>query len=218
MPLPKAVRRRAPDALRDNARLRALALGAGLIPPRTMHSPEEAELLAELARDRDTVVEIGVYEGSSALVLCRAMHSDADLHLVDPFVDESGWALPAGWRASAAATRRVVGRAVRGGGPTVHWHVARSQDVGRRWSEPVDVVFVDGDHSPAAVREDWEVWHPHVRIGGVLAFHDAREPGGGPTQVVRELFPLPGWTISHEVGSIVAITRLLQECPTEGAT
>ena len=205
MPIPKAIRRRTPDALRHNRRLRALALGAGLIPPRTMHSPNEAELLAELASGQRTVVEIGVYEGSSAVVLCRALSPEADLHLIDPFVDESGWALPAGWGASASATRRVVARA---GGPRVHWHLERSQEVGRRWSEPVDVVFVDGDHSPEGVREDWAVWHPHVRPGGFVAFHDAREPGSGPTQVVEELFPMPGWEISHEVDDIVAVRRV----------
>jgi predicted O-methyltransferase YrrM len=211
MPLPKAIRRRTPDALRHNPRLRALALGAGLIPPRTMHAPEEAALLAELASGQRTVVEIGVYEGSSALVLCRALGPDADLHLIDPFVDESGWALPAGWGATASATRRVVARAAHASGPRVHWHVDRSQDVGRQWSGTVDVVFVDGDHSPEGAREDWDVWHPHVRPGGVVAFHDAREPGLGPTQVVDELFrgsnPRPGWGITHEVGSVVAVTR-----------
>ncbi|HXD58387.1 MAG TPA: class I SAM-dependent methyltransferase [Thermoleophilaceae bacterium] len=205
MPLPKAVRRRTPDALRHNRRLRALALGAGLIPPRTMHSPEEASLLAELASGQRTVVEIGVYEGSSALVLCRSMPSGADLHLIDPFVDETGWALPAGWGASAKATRRVVGRA---GGPRLHWYVARSQDVGRDWpGPPVDVVFIDGDHSPEGVREDWDVWHPHVRPGGHVAFHDAREPGLGPTQVVAELFPREGWELTHEVDNVVVVTR-----------
>jgi len=206
MPLPKAVRRRTPDALRHNRRLRALALGAGLIPPRTMHSPEEAALLAELASGQQTVIEIGVYEGSSALVLCRAMPAAADLHLIDPFVDETGWALPAGWGASARATQRVVARA---GGPRVHWHVERSQDVGRDWSSgPVDVVFIDGDHSPEGVREDWDVWHPHVRPGGYVAFHDAREPGLGPTQVVGELFPRDGWEVYREVDNIVAVRRL----------
>jgi MMP 1-O-methyltransferase len=211
MPLAKGLRRRAPNALRDNPRLRALALGAGLIPPRTMHSPEEAALLAELARGQRTVVEIGVYEGASAIVLCESLGGDADLHLIDPFVDESGWALPAGWGASASATRRVVERAAREGGPRLHWHVERSQDAGRVWTEPVDVVFVDGDHSPRGVREDWEAWHLHVRAGGVMAFHDASEPGSGPTMLVDQLFRRPdaraGWEITHEVGSVVAVTR-----------
>ena len=211
MPLPKGLRSRTPNALRDNPRLRALALGAGLIPPRTMHAPEEAALLAQLADGQRTVVEIGVFEGSSSIVLCNTLGEDADLHLIDPFVDESGWALPAGWGASASATRRVVERAARESGPRLHWHVERSQDVGQLWTEPVDVVFVDGDHSPEGVLEDWNAWHPHVRPGGVMAFHDASEPDSGPTLVIEDLFrgtsPLTDWAITHEVGSVVAVTR-----------
>ena len=87
----------------------------------------------------------------------------------------------------------------------------RSQDVGGRWTEPADVVFVDGDHSPEGVLEDWNAWHPHVRPGGVMAFHDASEPDSGPTAVVDELFRGPravaGWEITHEVESLVAVTR-----------
>src|SRR5438045_9756630 len=113
MPLPKAVRRLTPDVLRDNPRLRSLALGAGLIPPRTMHAPAEAAVLEELARDARVVVEIGVYEGSSALVLVRATPSSSELHLVDPFVDGSGWALPGGSAGGGSAAKAERARAAR---------------------------------------------------------------------------------------------------------
>jgi predicted O-methyltransferase YrrM len=213
MPLPKAVRRLTPDSLRDSPRVRSLALGAGLIPPRTMHAPAEAEALAALAADARVVVEIGVYEGSSALVLVRAMGAGSELHLIDPFVDESGWALPAGWGATERATKRVVARAARAHrGPEIHWHVKRSQDVGRAFTgAPVDLVFIDGDHSPAAVREDWDVWHPHVRPGGHVAFHDANGRSPGPSAVVDELFggaePVPGWGVERAVESLVLVRR-----------
>jgi predicted O-methyltransferase YrrM len=213
MPLPKGVRRLTPTVLRDNPRVRSVALGAGLIPPRTMHAPAEARALAELAHDARVVVEIGVYEGSSALMLIGAMQVGAELHLIDPFVDESGWALPAGWGATAAATRRVVARATRrGDGPRVRWHLERSQDVGRGWGHrPVDLVFVDGDHSPEAVREDWDVWHSHVLPGGHMAFHDAGGRSPGPSAVVDELFygpsPVDGWTVVREVESLVIARR-----------
>ncbi|HVW17425.1 MAG TPA: hypothetical protein VHB30_04185, partial [Solirubrobacteraceae bacterium] len=75
MTLPKRLRSLVPDGVRDDPRLRALAVGSGLIPPRTMHSAGEAALLARLAREATLVVEIGVYEGSSALVLVEAMTS-----------------------------------------------------------------------------------------------------------------------------------------------
>ncbi len=111
--------------------------------------------------------------------------------------------------------RRYGGGARR---PTDQWHVARSQDVGRAWPGPeVDFVFIDGDHSPEGCREDWDVWHPHVRPGGAIAFHDARHGAAdgfgsiGVTAVVDELFrgenPVAGWTLDAEVDGLVAVRR-----------
>ena len=184
-----------------------------------MHTQPEATLLRELAQAAHCVVEIGVYEGSSALVFCRALAPQAELHLIDPFSDEAGWALRPGSRATAGATRLAVRRHCRHGGPKIRWHIARSQEVGQVWAgDPVDLVFIDGDHSPEACRQDWEVWHPHVRPGGVVAFHDARLdlPGGtggpGPTSVVNDVFrsgdPPAGWVIAHEVDTMVVVRRV----------
>ena len=164
------------------------------------------------------MVEIGVYEGSSALVLCDALDPAAELHLVDPFPRQSGAALVSGWRGSATATQLAVRRRSRRGRPTIRWHIERSQVVGRNWTGPaLDLVFIDGDHFGPACREDWDVWHPHVRPGGFVAFHDARlgAPGGGggpgPTSVVDELFRGPespaGWSIADEVDTTVVVQR-----------
>jgi Methyltransferase domain len=223
VPLPKAIRRLTPDRIRHDVRLRALGIGSGLIPPRLMHTRPEADLLAELASSRRKAVEIGVYEGSSALVLARSLPVDGVLHLIDPFVDDRG--LAAGWRDTAWATRRVLDRAVRErGGPTLRWHVERSEDAGRRWAEPVDLVFVDGDHSLETCRLDWELFSRWVAPGGVVVFHDARQdkPGGeglpgeggvpGPTAIVDGLFRGPdaiaGWRIRTELHTTVAVERL----------
>lgn len=164
------------------------------------------------------MVEIGVYEGSSALVFCEALDAAAELHLIDPFPHHSGAALVSGWRGSATATQLAVRRRSPRDGPTIRWHIERSQAVGRDWSGPtLDLVFVDGDHFGPSCREDWDVWHPHVRPGGFVAFHDAREGqpdgggGPGPTSVVDELFrgaaPPPDWVIAEEVDTIVVVRR-----------
>ena len=205
MPLPKALRSRTPNALRDNPRLRALALGAGLIPPRTMHAPEEAALLAQLAEGQRTVVEIGVFEGSSAIVLCRDARRGRR-----PASDR-----PVRGRERLGAAGRLgrqrIGHPPRGGASRARGGaeaaLARGAQPGRGRAldrSPWTWSFVDGDHSPEGVLEDWNAWHPHVRPGGVMAFHDASEPDSGPTVVVDELFrgpsPLADWEITHEVG------------------
>ena len=71
MHVPKAIRSRAPSRVQDLPTFRAVALAVGLIPPRPMHSAAEAALLTRLATGARAVVEIGVYEGSSAWVLLR---------------------------------------------------------------------------------------------------------------------------------------------------
>jgi MMP 1-O-methyltransferase len=220
--LPKSVRRLTPDRIRHSVRLRAVAVGTGLIPPRTMHSAAESAMLGQLAEGRRAAVEIGVYEGSSAVVLCQALPESATLHLIDPFIDDRG--LREGQRGTAWASRQAVARARRARGPKVVWHIARSQDVGLRWSERVDLVFIDGDHAEETCRRDWELWSPHVTPGGVVAFHDARlgkhgtdhlpHRGGlpGPTTVVDELFRglerVDGWRIVAERDTAVAVERL----------
>jgi predicted O-methyltransferase YrrM len=216
MELPQALRRLTPDSVRHSRRLRAAALRAGLIPPRTMHTDAESALLAELAADRRRVVEVGVYEGSSALVLVGALPRDAELHLIEPF-GTGPW--PGVMNpADEGAARAIVERAARGrGGPRVSWHVALSEQAAEGWTAPIDLVFVDGDHSEEACRLDWELWHPFVEPGGAIAFHDARagKPGGwgdpGPTAVVDELFRAggagPDWEIAAERDTVVAVRR-----------
>jgi predicted O-methyltransferase YrrM len=211
MTIPQAARSLAPGAVRNSPRMRALAVGAGLIPPRAMHTPAEAEELAVLARGARCVVEVGVYEGGSARVLANALDARAELHLVDPYPRESGAALTEGWRGSPLAAKLVIWRTVRGTGPRVCWHLRRGDEVGRDWRGPaVDLVFIDGDHSPEACRADWEAWHGHVRDGGAVAFHDARgERASGPRVVVDELFRGGGsdWRIVGEVDSLVVVSR-----------
>ena len=216
--LPASLRRLAPIQLRDDVRLRAAAVGLGLIPPRTMHSSEDARVLIEAARGAKRVVEIGVYEGSSALVLIGVLGQHSELHLIDPFGRHPD-ALPSGWGATEWATRRLIERHARRGhgkAPRVRWHTALSHEVAADWSEEVDMVFIDGDHSEHGCDLDWQCWSPFVAGGGRVVFHDARAscPGGrglpGPTAVVEQRFRgngTAGWRIVAEADATVVLQR-----------
>jgi predicted O-methyltransferase YrrM len=217
--IPQSLRSLVPDRLRDNVRLRSLAVGLGLIPPRTMHSAEDAHVLLDAARGARRAVEIGVYEGASAVTLANALGSGSELHLIDPFGRRPD-ALPGGWGATEWATRRVLARASRrrgAGAPRVVWHIALSHEVAESWSGSVDVVFIDGDHSEAGCELDWRSWRLLVSVGGFIVFHDARSDraGGrglpGPTAVIERHLRAegrePGWEIAAEADRTVAVRR-----------
>ena len=42
--------------------------------------------------------------------------------------------------------------------------------------DSVDFLFIDGDHTYEGVKKDFDMYHPMVREGGIVAFHDIR-PG-----------------------------------------
>lgn len=217
--LPKSLRSRTPARVRDDPRVRGLAVGLGLIPPRAMHSAEDLEVLLAAARQARRVVELGVYEGASAVALVGALDAGAELHLVDPFGHHPD-ALPSGWGATEWATRRSLARAARRRGaaaPALRWHVSMSHQLAPRWRTDVDLVFIDGDHSEAGCERDWLDWHAAVVTGGQVVFHDARagQPQGrglpGPTAVVNRHFRehvTPGWEIAAEADRTVAVRRV----------
>lgn len=170
---------------------------------------EEAAFLFSAAREagRGRIVEIGRFKGGSTLVLATAMHPDAtlvsyDLHAV-PQV--AGSDLDAELR-EALNRFGLAGR--------VELVVADSTSV--PLPGECALVFVDGDHTEAGVRRDYEHWREALRPGGQLLFHDAPNPaatyaaGCEPVgRVVDSIRSTDGewFQAVDQVGSIVRFVR-----------
>lgn len=65
----------------------------------------------------------------------------------------------------------------------------------------IDFLFIDGDHQYDGIRRDFDLWSPHVRSGGVVAFHDTwpnrmrAEPGVARlVDELRYVMPSTEWT------------------------
>ena len=182
----------------------------GVRPVLAQHTYVEHEALTELARGRATILEIGVGEGASALALLAGMPSEGTLFLVDPFHLSRTRVL----NATRLAAHRAVKRSRRA---KVAWVEQFSHASVASWARPIDMLFLDGDHSEEAVWRDWNDWHRYVIPGGIVAFHDARIfPGGwthpehGPVKAVNALFRtgrLKSWEILREVDSLVVVQR-----------
>jgi len=129
------------------------------------------------------LVEIGTYQGKSAILLAGAAraggrmlltvdhHRGSEEHqpgweyhdpeLVDPTV---------GLIDTLPLARRSL--ALAGVEDSVMLVVGRSGDVARLWTGAAGFVFIDGGHTDAAAQTDYEGWAPKLVAGGVLAIHD----------------------------------------------
>jgi predicted O-methyltransferase YrrM len=62
-----------------------------------------------------------------------------------------------------------------------------SEVVSRGWTRPIGLLWLDGDHTLEGVRRDFEAWERFLPLGGLVAFHDALDPAGGPAHVIESL-------------------------------
>jgi predicted O-methyltransferase YrrM len=205
----------------DNPEKRALPLfrmlqhpvfaWAGLRATVAQHTLAEHQALMRHSRAANTIVEIGVAEGASAVGLREAMPTDGTLYLIDPFHLSRIPAL----NFLKRAARRAVGSA--GYARTV-WIESFSQDAVRDWNSPIDFLLIDGDHREEAVERDWVEWSRFVKHDGVVAFHDARlfpsgwpTPDYGPVRFIDRAFRQgsnnAAWSIVEEVDSLVFVSR-----------
>jgi predicted O-methyltransferase YrrM len=144
--------------------------------------PREGLLLYILARraaQLGNVVEIGAYKGRSTWYLVQALRDAGSPYKVisiDPHLDE-------GQRRGYFETLDRYGLSDR-----VEPRVAFSHDVAASFGdEPVGMLWIDGDHSYRAVREDFDDWFPRLAVDGWYAMHDTVNAWHGPTKLAREL-------------------------------
>jgi hypothetical protein len=70
-------------------------------------------------------------------------------------------------------------------------------------NESIDLLHIDGLHTYAAVKEDFETWYPKVKPGGVILFHDvyARMMDFGAWKFWQELAEqYPSFEFRHGFG------------------
>ena len=77
---------------------------------------------------------------------------------------------------------------------------------------PVELLFIDGDHSFDGVRRDAEIWLPRVVDGGLVMFHDVATAGyDGPRRIFRRMVCWNGrFARVRRVGSMMIARRTAQ--------
>lgn len=145
-------------------------------------SPEVGEALATLAStvpEDEAIVEIGSFRGKSTCYLAAGakVGFGPRVYAVDPWdtpgnvTGRFGFAEP--------STREMFEQQVRS---MRLWSQVTplkgfSTEVAKQWDGPwVGLLFIDGDHSEASVRADFEAWKPNLRDGATVVFDDYLSP------------------------------------------
>ena len=170
---------------------------------------DEAALLYRLARDVSTgpVAEIGRFKGGSTFIFANALPHGVELWSYDFHValrpDMPG-ALLDSELSEALRRYSVDGK--------VHLVVGDSRTVDPP-PAPLELLFVDGDHSYEGARADFERWRAFVRPGGHLLFHDAVDTGGygnvypGVARLAAEVAADGEWQRLDGAGSIAHFVK-----------
>ena len=172
-------------------------------------------------RDGAVVVEVGAFLGCSSILLAgaRKERGSGRVHCIDPF-DASGddFSVPVYER-----VRDGMGRSLRqqfdhnirraGLDDWVQVYQATGEEVARTWSEPVDLLYIDGDQSYEAVLATYDSWYPFLRAGSVVAVHNSdpnrprHETHDGSLRLVEEVLRPPDYADVRRVDSITFARR-----------
>lgn len=157
--------------------------------------PGRARLLATMARSLDWTrgAELGVLEGATFLYIlghCPALTMIGVDRWENPTErpDAEGYRSYGGWDLEACAVRFLA--AARRFGDRAVVHRLSTQAAARLVpAGSLDFVFIDADHTEAAVRADILTWAPKVRESGWMLGHDRDFPS--VRRAIDDL--LPGW-------------------------
>lgn len=150
-------------------------------------SPQEGLFLFKLASklsDNATLVEIGSWKGKSTIWLGSAALKlkNVKVYAIDPHVGSIE--KPKEYKKINNYSTFLANIQKAGLKNTVIPIKKTSSLASRDFNKTIDILFIDGAHDYKYVVKDFLNWHPKIKIGGWIIFHDATVLSG-PWKVAR---------------------------------
>lgn len=137
--------------------------------PNTQTSEKERDLISKYAKDKESVIEIGVYEGVNTVTIAKAIKNEGKLYGIDPFFKGKVGVSYSKLIAMVQLARKQVSE-------KVVLIEKLSFDAADNVPENVDFIFIDGDHSYEGIKKDWEIYSRKIVPGGYALLHDTLVP------------------------------------------
>jgi precorrin-6B methylase 2 len=167
-------------------------------------SAAERACLAELAMDvpitSGLIVEVGsLYGGTTAVLALSAPWANVIT------IDDFAW-YPKDWNIGPTSLELLYENMLKVGVKNVQVYKGDSLELGKNWSMPIDLLWIDGGHSFNFVRADLENFGLHAEV---IALHDFDNPIW-PTirQAVEDFISVhPEWQIERNVEMVVVLRK-----------
>lgn len=149
----------------------ALSYGEHLIHPKQVRS-EILNLIQILKKERPKfILEIGTASGGTLFLFSKIAAKDAVLISIDLPGGKYGggypeWKIPL-YKSFALPKQRII--LIR---EDSHEKSALNKVKKILNGKKLDYLFIDGDHTYEGVKNDFEIYSPLVKDGGLIAFHD----------------------------------------------
>lgn len=142
--------------------------------------------LAQLGNSRGVIAEIGSFQGKSTAFLAGASKQAGKekVYAIDPHKGEAVVARKFSGPTYQRFIKNLTKIKVR------DWVVPlrkTSTEAFSNWRKQIRLIFIDGDHRPAAVKKDVISGKKYLIKGGYIALHDAVNPGMGPPKAIVDV-------------------------------
>lgn len=144
-----------------------------------IQEPTELAALLVLLRDRNVrnMLEIGSEAGGTFYAFCKVTNPEGKKISLDLPTGASGSCRFASPEAYTNRVKLMSSFAKDSWCIAGDSHSEGSKDAVESLlnGELLDFLFIDGDHSCNGVQQDWDMYSPLVRPGGLVAFHDIKD-------------------------------------------
>ncbi len=144
-------------------------------------------LLAACPTARGEILEIGSFKGKSTIILAKgaSLTSETNIVVVDPLTSPATTDPDLKGQESSSGDFQTNLRNT-GVEKCVEFHHKCSSELAKVWNRDISILWIDGDHTYAGTKSDFDMFSRFLSNGAIIAIHDVMHNFEGTIRVFLE--------------------------------